>query len=151
MHPKLVSKRRKPRNAHPVLNRQPLQSLHPVLNRQHLQPFPLKKKTRCHHPVHPIYHRDFNNSSFCIINLNVIHIKCSSMFYYVLHYIHLQDHQCVYYIFVIVIKIIKYKKTKKMTCGLPWVKISKLCHNPFVHFPQEREEYLMAKKPKYFG
>ena len=45
----------------------------------------------------------------------------------------------------------KIQKNKKMTCGLPWVKISKLCHNPFVHFPQEREEYLMAKKPKYFG
>ena len=67
------------------------------------------------------------------------------MFYYVLHYIHLQDHQCVYYIFVTIVKIIKYKK--KTTRGLPWVKISKLCHNPIVHFPREREGYLMAKNP----
>ena len=62
----------------------------------------------------------------------------------VLHYIHLQDRQYVYYIFVIIIKIIKYKKT---TRGLPWVKISKLCHNPIVHFPWEREGYLTAKNP----
>ena len=41
----------------------------------------------------------------------------------------------------------KKKKKKKMTHGLPWVKISKLCHNPIVHFPREREGYLMAKNP----
>ena len=34
-----------------------------------------------------------------------------------------------------------------MTRGLPWVKISKLCHNPIVHFPREREGHLTAKNP----
>ena len=37
----------------------------------------------------------------------------------VLHYILLQDRQCVYYIFVIVIKIIKYKKND------PWFTMGK--------------------------
>ena len=38
-------------------------------------------------------------------------------------------------------------KKKKKNPGLPWVKISKLCQNPNVHFPWEREGYLMAKNP----
>ena len=37
----------------------------------------------------------------------------------VLHYIHLQDRQYVYYIFVIIIKIIKYKKNN------PWFTMGK--------------------------
>ena len=42
------------------------------------------------------------------------------MFYYVLHYIHLQDHQFVYYIFVTVVKIIKYNKKNN-----PWFTMGK--------------------------
>ena len=48
-------------------------------------------------------------------------------------------------------KIQKQKQKKKKNPGLPWVKISKLCHNPIVHFPREREGYLMAKNPSISG
>ena len=63
-HPKLVSKRRKPRNTHPVLNRQPLQSLHPALNHQHQSRFQRphrKKKTRFHLQVLRIFCQHFKS------------------------------------------------------------------------------------------
>ena len=50
---------------------------------------------------------------------------------YVLHYIHLQDHQCVKYVcYRYKIKYKKKKKKKETTHGLPWVKISKVMPLP---------------------
>ena len=57
------------------------------------------------------------------------------------HYIHHPEHHHVLYIVI----LINFKK--KMTRGLPWVKVSKVMPQPQVHFPWEREGSLMAKSP----
>ena len=64
---------------------------------------------------------------------------------YVLHYIHLQDHQCVKY--VCYRYKIKYKK--KTTRGLPWVKISKVMPLP-KSIPLGKGEKPYGKKSKSF-